>query len=378
MKSNTVVELLRHLVAIPSVNPELAENDAIRGEKRIVDWLEPWFAAKGFHTRRIEPTDGRPNLVARWGADSAARTVLFESHLDTVGVTGYEGNPFELREADGKLYGRGACDTKGPLAAFMAALDDETLSALQAADTQLVWLGTIGEETGNLGAEEAVVAGIRADACVVLEPTGLRIVHAHKGACWFKVATRGRAAHGSDPARGDNAILKMPAVWRAIEEATAQAAARYAMPDLGAPTVSLGTIEGGTGTNVVPDHCEIQVDRRFLPGESCVAILEDLRQRVSDIPGGVEFTLLKEGRAFHTAADADLPRRLSAALVAAGVEPVIEAAAWCSDAGVLAPVCGQTLVWGPGTIAQAHTTDEFIADESLRTGVEILRHFLRG
>ncbi|MDY0149762.1 MAG: M20/M25/M40 family metallo-hydrolase, partial [Kiritimatiellia bacterium] len=97
-----------------------------------------------------------------------------------------------------------------------------------------------------------------------------------------------------------------------------------------------------------------------------------------DIPGGVEFTLLKEGRAFHTAADADLPRRLSAALVAAGVEPVIEAAAWCSDAGVLAPVCGQTLVWGPGTIAQAHTTDEFIADESLRTGVEILRHFLRG
>ena len=377
MNSSAVVELLRHLVAIPSVNPELAEDDAIRGEKRLVDWLEPWFAAKGFRTRRIEATAGRPNLVAYWGPDSAARTLLFESHLDTVGVTGYEGNPFELREAEGNLYGRGSCDTKGPLAAFMAALDGETLSALRASDTQLIWLGAIGEETGNLGAEEAAAAGIRADACVVLEPTGLRIVHAHKGACWFKAATRGRAAHGSDPMRGDNAILKIPAVWRAIEEATAQAATRFTMPDLGAPTVSLGTIQGGTGTNVVPDHCEIQVDRRFLPGESCAAILDDLRQRVADIPGGVDFTLLKEGRAFHTAADADLPRRLSAALSAAGVQPVIDTAAWCSDAGVLAPVCGQTLVWGPGDIAQAHTTAEFIAEESLQTGVETLRHFLQ-
>lgn len=378
MNSSAVVELLRHLVAIPSVNPELAEDDAIRGEKRLVDWLEPWFAAKGFRTRRIEPTAGRPNLVAHWGPDSAARTLMFESHLDTVGVTGYEGNPFELREVEGKLYGRGSCDTKGPLAAFMAALDDETLSALRASDTQLIWLGAIGEETGNLGAEEAAAAGIRADACVVLEPTGLRIVHAHKGACWFKAATRGRAAHGSDPTRGDNAILKIPAVWRAIEDATAQAATRFTLPDLGAPTVSLGTIQGGTGTNVVPDHCEIQVDRRFLPGESCDAILDDLRQRVADIPGGVDFTLLKEGRAFHTAADADLPRRLGAALSAAGVKPAIDTAAWCSDAGVLAPVCGQTLVWGPGDIAQAHTTAEFIAETSLQAGVETLRHFLRG
>lgn len=378
MNSSAVIELLRHLVAIPSVNPELADDDAIRGEKRLADWLEPWFAAKGFSTRRIETTAGRPNVVAQLGPDKPARTLMFESHLDTVGVTGYEGNPFELREVDGKLYGRGSCDTKGPLAAFMAALDDETLSALGKSGTQLIWLGAIGEETGNYGAEEAVAAGIRADECVVLEPTGLQIVHAHKGACWFKVATRGRAAHGSDPTRGDNAIFKMPAVWRAIEEATTQAATRFTMPDLGAPTVSLGTIVGGTGTNIVPDHCEIQVDRRFLPGESCAAILEDLRRRVADIPGGAEFTLMKEGRAFHTAADAELPRRLSAALAAAGVEPATVTAAWCSDAGVLAPVCGQTLVWGPGDIAQAHTTAEFIAVESLQAGVETLRCFLRG
>jgi acetylornithine deacetylase/succinyl-diaminopimelate desuccinylase-like protein len=375
--NTAAIELLRQLVAIPSVNPALSADDAHRGEARLVDWLEPWFAQKGFQTRRIEATPGRPNLLAQFGDEGAARTILFESHLDTVGVSGFEGDPFALREDAGRLYGRGACDTKGPLAALMAALDAETLAAIRDAGVQLLWLGAIGEETGNLGAEEAVAAGIRADECVVLEPTGLHIVHAHKGACWFKVATRGRAAHGSDPARGDNAILKIPAVWRAIEAATTEAAAVHALPDLGAPTVSLGTIRGGTGTNVVPDQCEIQVDRRFLPGETCAGILDDLRRRLADIPGGVEITLLKEGRAFHTDAAADLPRRFGEALAAAGVPPQTETAAWCSDAGVLADACAQTIVWGPGAIAQAHTVDEFIETASLAAGTEALRQFFK-
>jgi acetylornithine deacetylase/succinyl-diaminopimelate desuccinylase family protein len=373
---NHVQELLRQLVAIPSVNPALSEEDVQRGEARIVDWLDPWFARKGFRTERLGATPGRPNLLARFGRDGARRTLLFESHLDTVGVAGFRGDPFDLREEADRLYGRGACDTKGPLAAFMAALDEEILAALKAADVQLVWLGAIGEETGNLGAEEAVAAGVRADECVVLEPTGLRMVHAHKGACWFTVATRGRAAHGSDPSRGDNAILKMPAVWRAIEEATTAAAGRHANPVLGRPTVNLGTIRGGTGTNIVADSCVIQVDRRFLPGETCDGILDDLRARLADLSGGVEITLRKEGLAFHTDAGAELLRRLEAALAAAGVEPVREGAAWCSDAGVLAAACGQTVVWGPGDIAQAHTADEYIERASLDSGVKILRAFL--
>lgn len=372
-----VEDLLRDLIAIPSVNPELDGEESRRGERRLVEWLEPWFAARGFRTRRIEATPGRPNLTATAGPDDAPRTMLFESHLDTVGVDGFQGDPFAMRDDGGRLYGRGACDTKGPLAAFLAALDDDTLAAVSAAGVRLVWLGAIGEETGNLGAEEAAAAGIRADECIVLEPTEGRIVHAHKGACWFRAATRGRAAHGSDPARGDNAILKMPAVWRAIEASVAAAAEAFTHPDLGPPTVSLGTIRGGTGINIVPDRCEIQVDRRFLPGESCDGILKDLHRRLADVPGGVEIRLVKEGRAFHTDAQAALPRRLGAALAAAGVEPACETAAWCSDAGVLAPVCGQTVVWGPGSIAQAHTADEFIERDSLQAGTETLRRFLR-
>lgn len=370
------VQILQQLVAIPSVNPALADDDAIRGESRMVDFLEPWFAQRGFRTQRIGATSGRPNLLVRRGPATPEKILLFESHLDTVGVNGFEGDPFKLRESAGRLHGRGACDTKGPLAAFLAALDEDVLAALTDARVEVVWLGAIGEETGNLGAEEAVAAGLRADECLVLEPTSLRIVHAHKGVCWFTVTTRGRAAHASDPARGDNAILKMPAVWRILEEEAAEAAARHPGHILGAPTVSVGTIHGGTGTTVVPDRCEIQVDRRLLPGETAADVLPDLRARLAAVPGGVEVALLKDGLPFHTALQAPLVRRFCEALTAAGQPPTVEGAAWCSDAGVLSSACAETIVWGPGAIAQAHTVDEYIESAALAAGRDTLRRFL--
>jgi acetylornithine deacetylase len=120
----------------------------------------------------------------------------------------------------------------------------------------------------------------------------------------------------------------------------------------------------------VPDRCEIQVDRRLMPGETAAQVLADLQTRFAAIPGGVEIQLLKEGLAFHTAVEADVVRRFSAALAEAGVVPVREGAAWCSDAGPLAPVCGGTIVWGSRAIAQAHTADEFIEARALETGVQ--------
>jgi len=376
MTASLAADLLRQWVGIPSVNPALTKDPALAGEARLVEALEPFFSGKGFRTERIESTPGRPNLIARIGPESPRKTLLFESHLDTVGVLGFDGDPFTLREVGGRLTGRGACDTKGPLAAFAAALDAEVLAVLSSAGVQLIWAGTIGEETGNLGAEEIVQAGLRADECIVLEPTGLHIVHAHKGVCWFTVTTNGLAVHASHPERGDNAILKMADIWRILEAEAAEAAEPFSSPALGHPTVSVGTIQGGVSPNVVPDVCTIQVDRRLMPGETAESYLADIRNRLAVIPGGVTLELMKEGFAFDTDADADLPRVFCDAIAAAGVPAVKEAAAWCSDAGVLAGACGQTIVWGPGGIAQAHTTDEYIEQDALETGAEILRRFL--
>ena len=122
MKPAPASELLRQIVAIPSVNPALSDDPALRDELRLVDWLEPWFAARGFRTARVGATRGRPNLVARFGAESPRKTILFESHLDTVGVAGFAGDPFAMRAAGGRLQGRGACDTKSSGAAMLWAL----------------------------------------------------------------------------------------------------------------------------------------------------------------------------------------------------------------------------------------------------------------
>ena len=371
------LEILRQLVAIPSVNPAMSDDPELRGEARLVDWLEPWFAAKGFRTRRLEMTAGRPNLLAEWGAARPRKTILFESHLDTVGVSGFQGHPFALRQDQGRLYGRGACDTKGPMAAFMGALSADVLAALDASGVRLIWLGAIGEETGNLGAEEAIADGLRADACVVLEPTDLRIIHAHKGVVWFTAATRGRAVHASAPEYGDNAILKMPAVWQIMVEATEAAAEQFRDSPLGRPTFSVGTIHGGTGANIVPDRCTIQVDRRLMPGETAAAVIADLRARFQAIPGGVEIDVEKEGLPFYTPPNAALVRQFASALEHEGVPPGIEGAPWCSDAGPLAAICSEIIVWGPGAIAQAHTTDEYILRASLETGYAVMKQFLK-
>jgi len=376
MNPSAASEFLRHLVEIPSVNPALTDDLNLAGEARIVEWLEPLFISKGFRTERVEATPGRPNLIARFGSENPQKTILFESHLDTVGVVGFDGDPFVLRKEDGRLIGRGACDTKGPLASFLAALDGEVLTAFLESNAQLAWVGAIGEETGNLGAEEVVVAGLRADECIVLEPTDAHIVHAHKGVCWFTVTTRGLAVHASHPDCGDNAILKMADVWRILEAEVSESALCNHSPSVGQPTVSVGKIAGGVSMNVVPDACTIQVDRRLMPDETADRYLSDIRERLAAIPGGVHVELMKEGIGFDTDTNAELPQRLSGAIAASGVSAELEAAAWCSDAGVLDGACGQTVVWGPGGIAQAHTTDEYIEEAALETGRDILRRFL--
>lgn len=376
-----LVDLLRQLVAIPSVSPGEGEDPACTGEQRIAEFLAGLLEARGFSVQLDNSIPGRPNLLASYGPASARRTILFESHLDTVGVTGMSVPPFEARMDNGRLYGRGACDTKGPMAAALAAFTPDVLDPLVSADCRVLFAGAMGEETGNIGALRMVEQGLRADYAVVLEPTELAIVYTHKGALWLELETVGVAGHGSNPDRGLNAIAGMTRALEFLDRQIAAHGRDRQHPVLGRPTLNVGLIRGGRAVNIVPDRCVIQVDRRTLPGEDHAAILADMRAGLDDLRSrgvveSAELRVLKDSPPFQTSADAEIVDALRRSCERAGVAPRAEGAAWHSDAGCLSTVCPQTVVFGPGSIQQAHTADEYIDLDGLQAGFNIIKALL--
>jgi len=381
MAEMSLIQLLEDLVAIPSVTPGGAYDESFTGEARMAEYLAEYLTAAGFELTWDERESGRPNLIAAYGPQSAERSLLIEGHLDTVGVAGMSRSAFEPVEEGGRLYGRGACDTKGPMAAALWALTPETLERLAAAGFRTVFVGAMGEEAGNQGAERLVARGlVRAEFGIVLEPTELAIVHAHKGSLWFKLVLRGVAGHGSDPDAGVNAIDGMCDAIAALHKEVAGARERVRSALLGSPTVNIGTIQGGSAINIVADSCALEVDRRTLPEESHRDILQTLSQKLDALQEEGRFSsyrieIVKDGAPFETSKDSRLVNRLRRSCEEAGVAPRTEGTAWFSDAGPLAQVCDEIVVFGPGSIKQAHTADEYIELEQLRKGAEVLQAF---
>lgn len=378
-----LIQLLRGMVAVPSVNPALADDPAVGGERRFAVHLADELARRGFRIEWLERTQGRPNVIARAGSRTPRHRIAIEGHTDTQGIHGMTIPPFAGAVRDGRLYGRGACDTKGPIAAAVHAFDAETLAQLERADIELVYLGAIGEERGNVGAEELVNAGFTADEAIVLEPTGLDIVHAHKGTFWFEIELQGRAAHGSQPERGLSAVLAMRQVLDLVIEQTAAEQRVKRNPLLGTATVNVGVIRGGSSINIVPDRCVIEVDRRTLPGDDGDAILDRLRAAIAvmartGLVSGFDVRLIKATPPFETSGSSPLVRGLIEAVRTTGHSPSAGGVGWYSDAGPLARACPQVAVFGPGRIEQAHTADEYIELDQLQRGAAALRAYLRG
>ncbi len=381
MAASDLISLLQRLVAVPSINPELTTDPALGGESRMADFLSTLLEQKGFRVQRIERTPGRPNVVGRLGSDSPRRRFMFESHLDTQSIQGMTVSPFEGLVRDGKVFGRGACDMKGPMAAALHALTPGVLAKLLSADAQLIFVGAMGEERGNRGAEELVRDGWGADEAIVLEPTNLNIVHAHKGAFWADVETRGLAAHGSNPEKGVSAIVGMSQfIARVLSDIEVEQRG-HRHPTLGGPTVNFGVIRGGHSTNIVPDQCVVEIDRRVLPGEIGAEIrarwartLEELRASGQIVSS--EIRVIKDSPPFETKPSSPLIERLAASCRTIGAGGGVEGAAWYSDAGMFSNTCAEIAVFGPGKIEQAHTADEYIEIESLERGSQILRDFL--
>ena len=364
----SVIDLAQALVRIPSVNPDGDPGTDQTGEQACAEFLADFLRALGGSVSLTEVHPHRPNVVARFPAEGDKPRLLFAPHTDTVSVAGMTIDPFGGEIRDGKLYGRGATDTKGPMAAMLWALH-ECRDLLPDLSHEVWFAGLMGEEAGQDGAK-ALAAHENFDFVIVGEPTGLEIVFKHKVDVTARITATGRAAHSSCPERGENAITKLAAGLLSLEQVLTAHFAAIEDPVLGHPTFSIGTIRGGTKFNIVPDHAEAVIDLRLLPSQwkdrEAEAVFEVMR---AACPG------LQVSRiAGSEALDTDPSHPLIAKLIAVGGRPA--GAAWFCDAAIFSSRDVPAVAVGPGSIAQAHTEDEFIALDDLEAGVGYFKKFL--
>ncbi len=270
-----LVELLRGLVEIDSINPDLIPGAA--GEAEIARYVAEWSERAGLEAVIEEAAPGRPNVIATARGSGGGRTLLLNAHMDTVGVDTME-TPFDARVEDGRLYGRGSYDMKGSLAAILAVAAEAKKRGLRG---DVVVAAVADEEVASIGTESLVASGRRFDAAVVAEPTELDVAIAHKGFAGFEIETRGRAAHGSRPDLGEDAIVRMGPVLVRLDELSARLLANQTHPLLGSGSIHASLIEGGQEFSSYPERCLLTGERRTLPGES----LEDVERELGEIAG---------------------------------------------------------------------------------------------
>lgn len=375
--------LLAELVRLPSVNP-MGRTDLPPDwlyEARVVAYLEERLRELGCEYSRQPVRPGRDNLIARYTPPTPPPfTVLWEAHTDTVPVDGMS-DPFSGRIHQGRLYGRGACDVKAGVAVMLAAFA-RLVRERPPGSAAVVLAFTVDEESGGLGVTELMNSGVRADYAIVAEPTRLNVVNAHKGVARFCLETTGRACHSSRPADGVNAIYRMARLLVLAETFAAELAARPGHPILGARTLSVGRVAGGTSANTVPDRCRAEIDRRLLPGETvegAAAELADYLRSRADVD--FDFTLTSAGPgcpALDPASSADLVQRLGAVVDAVVGHHAVHPVPFGTDASRIAAAGIPAVVFGPGDIAQAHTDDEWIDLNQLEPAGEILFRFASG
>lgn len=371
-----VSKLLRELVALPSVNPAFLSDAAFTGEARVGEFIAETCRKAGLAVEWQKVLPGRRNLLVRLEPKGRRKErVLLAPHLDTVGGREVPGRLFTPRVANGKLFGRGACDTKGSAAVMLAALLQLANTRERPATTEIMFVGLVDEENAQMGSRAWARSNSKADLAIVGEPTRCRLVTAHKGDLWLKLVTHGKAAHGARPELGKNAVHEMARVVDHLEGAYAASLKKRRHALLGQPTINVGAIRGGLQPNIVPDACEILVDRRTLPGENDSRVQREIIQATRRAGLKVELLNYKNGACPALETNPDLPlvrqfMKVARQKNAVGVD-------FFCDAAILASGGIPSVVFGPGDIAQAHTEDEWIALAELEKGERLLSLFLR-
>jgi acetylornithine deacetylase/succinyl-diaminopimelate desuccinylase family protein len=372
-------KLLAELIALPSVNPAFArpdlpkENRTKFGEKKVAEFLAAVAARAGLEIEFQKILPGRPNFIARLRPpNKIRRTLLLAPHLDTVNA---EAEQFVPRQKNGRLHGRGACDTKGSVAAMFTALCELAESKSRPRETEIIFAGLIDEENEQAGSRALTTGGFKADLAIVGEPTQRKAVTAHKGSLWLQLATHGRAAHGATPQLGKNAVHEMARIVDVLETEYAAKLRRRKHPLLGAATVNVGTISGGAQPNIVPDRCVISIDRRTLPGETESSVRREISTLLKSKKLSTTFSNAKLAPALPMETDHKLPF-VHEFLRSLGQQKPAGVDYFC-DAAVLSAAGIPSVVFGPGDIAQAHTADEWISLSELELAKNQILKFLK-
>jgi acetylornithine deacetylase len=366
----TLRRLTADLVAIDSVNPDLVPGGA--GELEIARFIAAWLQSRGVEARIDEVAPGRANVIGTARGRGGGRTLLLNGHTDTVGHDGYE-RPLEARVEGDRLYGRGGFDMKGGTAAALWACAEAAQLGLTG---DVVVAAVCDEEFASIGTQ-AVAGQVRADAAIVTEPTALDVCVAHKGFAWLEVEIAGRAAHGSQPQLGVDAIAKAGRVLTGIEDLGARLAGDAGHPLLGPGSVHASLIEGGQELSSYPERCLVQLERRTVPGEDAELVERQVRALVEaaaradpGLSAEVRTTLVRPP--FEIGTDAEIVRLVRAhAERARGQAPqMIGWAAWM-DSAILEGAGIPTVIFGPAGEG-AHEVLEWVDLASVERCAEVL------
>jgi acetylornithine deacetylase/succinyl-diaminopimelate desuccinylase family protein len=336
-----------------------------RAEYGVAQILAEWLSDRGIQVDLQPTSDGSANVIATVEGGTGP-SLMFNGHTDTVPPGGMK-DAFSPRLEGGQLRGRGACDMKGAVAAMACALFQIKQSGIRLSG-DLVFAATCDEETASLGAATLVENGPRSQYVIVGEPTSLRVAVAHKGTAFLRISLHGRAAHGSTPQGGVNAISQAANVVHRLEEYSLRVLGERTHPLLGVPTINVGRISGGSQPNIVPDECSIDIDRRFLPGE--VSVVEEVRGLVETVCNEIE------GLTWSVCELASTSRVPAAPLEARAESPLVQAALdvclqlglpselvgvdFWTEGGVFSSHGMETIVFGPGSIRRAHGPEESV------------------
>jgi len=400
-------ELLGQLIAVPSVNPLLAvDGDREPGEGQMTEWLCRYCDQRGWRRLRQEVHSGRTNVVALVPGDSG-KTILWDVHQDTVSTAGMTVDAFQARTTNGRIYGRGACDVKGAMAAMLCAASSACRDSA-ARRPNLLLSFTVNEECGFTGAaalarlwqdEPGALARnaatdpngaltldelrtLRPSSAVVAEPTSLDVVVAHRGVVRWRCRTIGRAAHSSQPQHGRNAISAMAEIVRLVDRFHADTLSGRVDSLCGASTAVVTTIHGGTGPNTVPDETIVDIDRQLLPNES----VEDAYRELVEVVDGADKhgcqiqhdSPWMQSHGLTDAQNRDWAEAVAGVVRAGGADSRVIGVPYGTNAATIADTGIPTVVFGPGSIEQAHTADEWIDVEQLELAADLFARIASG